>query len=127
MAFFFTFIFCHISIRFTSELHRMDIKYGSFSDSNFVENTGLTYCIITIYQSKFKNILCTIYKLKLVLKKPKSEGRYKSICQTQLITIDLYRFNPDYALEMHKRLTSCKSICIAKLITTAIPKFLREG
>ncbi len=35
--------------------------------------------------------------------------------------------NPDYALEMHKRLTSCKSICIAKLITTAIPKFLREG
>jgi hypothetical protein len=27
--------------------------------------------------------------------------------------------NPDYALEMHKRLTSCKSICMAKLITTA--------
>ncbi len=36
-------------------------------------------------------------------------------------------FNPDYALEMLKRLTSCKSICLAKLITTAIPKFLREG
>ncbi len=35
--------------------------------------------------------------------------------------------NPDYALEMHKRLTSCKSICMAKLITTVIPKFLREG
>ncbi len=29
------------------------------------------------------------------------------------------QLNPDYALEMHKRLTSCKSICMAKLITTA--------
>jgi hypothetical protein len=36
-------------------------------------------------------------------------------------------FNPDYAFEMSKRLTSCKSICMTKLTTTAIPKFLREG
>jgi hypothetical protein len=39
--------------------------------------------------------------------------------------MDKIGLNPDYALEIHKRLTSCKSIWMAKLITTAIPKFLR--
>jgi hypothetical protein len=41
--------------------------------------------------------------------------------------LSLSIIDPDYALEMSKRLTRCKSICMAKLITTAIPKFLREG
>jgi hypothetical protein len=35
--------------------------------------------------------------------------------------------NPDFALEIHKRLTRCKSICMAQLIKTAISKFLWEG